>query len=455
MSFDTIIMQLGEFLSISIPCSMAVTALLFVLFKYIFKKEIHFWKLIPGFFFVLNVMFIIYLTFLTRSETYGQIDLHLFRSYHEAWNTFSVRNWQLVIFNIVVFLPLGLLAPILFKKMRKFYQTVGTGFLFSLFIEVTQRITHRGLCELDDLFNNTLGVLLGYCIFSFFYSIVQEHKHKLIRMAVSILPILLTITTFTGIFYRYNHQEYGNLPVNYTYRTNLSKSKIVVADSVKFDKKATSAPIFVPKGCTREEAKIFASKLLDQMGISGSSRYSNYDDSVVCYRGAHNVTVYLEDQSYEYHYIHDDESQWGNMGTRNLMDRLELYGIEIPENAIFGHPSEGCYQWTIERTIDSVGKISGTLSCITTTDGKIYSITNQMVKQSVYKNEEIISETEAYQKLVDGYFQIDHNYKIHTLVIKGISLTYSPDTKGYYQPVYLFNCEINGENRDLVVAALK
>lgn len=455
MSIDTIIIQMREFLSTSIPCAMAITALLFVLHKFILKRKSHIWKIIPSFLLILNLTFIIYLTFLTRSETYGQIDLHLFRSYFEAWNTFSKRNWQLVIFNIVVFLPYGLLLPVVLKKMRKAYRTIGSGFLFSLFIEVTQRITHRGLCELDDLFNNTLGVLLGYCIFSFFYALLQKKKHKLARMVVSILPIALTVTVFCSIFYRYNHQEYGNLPVNYTYRTNLSDAKVVLANGVTFDKETTSAPVFVPNSCTKEEAKLFASKLLDQMGVTGSSRYSNYDDSVVCYRGAHNVTVYLEDQSYEYHYIHDDESKWGDMGTRNLIDRLELYGIKIPDNAVFEHPAKGSYQWTVERSIDSVGKTSGTLSCVTTTDGKIYSITNQMVTQSVYKNEAIISETEAYQKLVNGYFQIDHNYQIDTLVINDISLTYSPDTKGYYQPVYLFKCEINGENRDLVIAALK
>ena len=95
------------------------------------------------------------------------------------------------------------------------------------------------------------------------------------------------------------------------------------------------------------------------------------------------------------------------------------------------------------------------MTCYTTTDGEIYTINNQFISQSVYKNEPVISEKEAYQRLVDGYFQIEHNYKIYDLIINEVTLTYSPDTKGFYQPVYLFKCEINGENRDLVITALE
>jgi hypothetical protein len=143
------------------------------------------------------------------------------------------------------------------------------------------------------------------------------------------------------------------------------------------------------------------------------------------------------------------------MGAQAVKERLALYGIEIPENAIYSHPSQGSYQWTIERSVDSIGNVSGTISCITTTDGEIYSIMNQMVSQSLYKNEEIISEKEAYNRLIDGYFQIDHALKIESIIVRGVDLTYSPDTKGFYQPVYLFHCKVNGENRDLVIAALK
>lgn len=455
MSLNTLLTQLGGFLFISVPCSITASILLFALYKFIFKKNTKTWKFVPCFLFILNLILIIYLTFLSRSENYGEIDLHLFRSYREAWNTFSKRNWQLVIFNIVLFTPLGIFLPVLSEWFRKARRTVGLGFLFSLTIELGQRITQRGLCELDDLLNNTLGVLLGYCMFYFFYALFKKEKRKLPKAVISILPIILTIFVFSTIFHRYNTQTYGNLPIDYTYKTDLSDTQIRLADSVKLNSEDTRAPVFIPKSYTEQEAELFASSLLDRMGISGNTHYSHYDDSIICYRGHHNVTVYLEDRSFEYHYVNDTVANWGDMGAQNVKTRLASYEIEIPDNAVYTHPSEGVYKWTVERSISSVGNVSGTLTCYTTTDGEIYSIDYQFIKQSLYKDEPIINEAEAYQKLVDGYFQIEHNLELETLVINGISLTYSPDTKGFYQPVWLFNCEINGENRDLVVAALK
>lgn len=457
MSFDTIMAQMRVFLSISIPCSAAITALVFVLYRFILKKDCKTWKLVPGFLFILNMIFIIYLTFLTRTETYGTIDLHLFRSYREAWNTFSIRNWQLVIFNIVVFSPLGTLLPTLFQRFRNVLKTTGAGFLFSLLIEVTQRMTHRGLCELDDLFNNTLGVLLGYCLFRFVWTFLQKERGKPARIAASLLPILLCAGAFCGIFYQYDHQPYGNLPVNYTYQVDLSKASVTTIDDLDFDTKEKTVPVFVPNGCSRKEACLFASELFDRMNIEGNSRYSYYEDSIIAYRGNHNITVYLKDCSYEYHYVRTDtDPVWDDIGIRVVKDRLEKYGIHLPSNATLTKPSKGVYQWNVERSLSSIGEISGTLTCITSSDGSIYSIDNQLVVQSVYDKARIISEEAAYEKLMKGYFQISpHNSKIRSLTIHGVSLTYAPDTKGYYQPVYLFNCELNGEKKDLVISALK
>ncbi|WP_288535663.1 VanZ family protein [uncultured Ruminococcus sp.] len=36
--------------------------------------------------------------------------------------------------------------------------------MFSAAIEITQYFTGRGLCEFDDVFNNTLGACIGFII---------------------------------------------------------------------------------------------------------------------------------------------------------------------------------------------------------------------------------------------------------------------------------------------------
>jgi glycopeptide antibiotics resistance protein len=44
-------------------------------------------------------------------------------------------------------------------------QIVMIGCGLSVCIELTQLVTARGLCEFDDVFNNTLGAWLGYVIY--------------------------------------------------------------------------------------------------------------------------------------------------------------------------------------------------------------------------------------------------------------------------------------------------
>jgi len=70
--------------------------------------------------------------------------------------------WQIIL-NIIFFIPFGFLFPIIQPKQSK--ATIAYGFMFSLGIEIMQYITGRGLADIDDLINNTLGAVIGYFIY--------------------------------------------------------------------------------------------------------------------------------------------------------------------------------------------------------------------------------------------------------------------------------------------------
>ncbi|BCN32266.1 VanZ family protein [Anaeromicropila herbilytica] len=70
-----------------------------------------------------------------------------------------------VIENILLFIPLGILAPIVINKMRYFRYTIIFGLFCSMMIEIIQLITERGYFQLDDLIMNTLGAGIGYGIY--------------------------------------------------------------------------------------------------------------------------------------------------------------------------------------------------------------------------------------------------------------------------------------------------
>ena len=65
--------------------------------------------------------------------------------------------------NLVMLMPLGFMLPFIKKVSMK--QVLLISLCFSAFIELTQFITGRGLMEFDDVFNNTVGAVLGYKVY--------------------------------------------------------------------------------------------------------------------------------------------------------------------------------------------------------------------------------------------------------------------------------------------------
>lgn len=109
---------------------------------------------------------IISATLLARKETAdARINLELFWTVKYALEHRSGMHWFYIIGNIALFIPLGVLLPINGKVFRSCLLTVVIGLLLSGSIEAIQYFWKIGLCELDDIFNNTWGTLLGYCIY--------------------------------------------------------------------------------------------------------------------------------------------------------------------------------------------------------------------------------------------------------------------------------------------------
>ena len=63
--------------------------------------------------------------------------------------------------NILLFIPLGFILPLLWKEFRSRRAMCLTGFLLSLGIELAQLLNYR-ISDVDDLIMNTLGAFLGY-----------------------------------------------------------------------------------------------------------------------------------------------------------------------------------------------------------------------------------------------------------------------------------------------------
>lgn len=79
------------------------------------------------------------------------------------WYRYQFGNMAL---NVLLFMPLGYLLPVSITRFDRWWQVLLIGFLFSLLIETVQLITRLGWFDASDLLHNTLGVLIGYWIYS-------------------------------------------------------------------------------------------------------------------------------------------------------------------------------------------------------------------------------------------------------------------------------------------------
>lgn len=115
------------------------------------------------------VLIILGETVLFRRPFVGQhFEPHLFWSY-KVWD---VQNRQ-IIANILLFIPLGLLAGRLWK-----WKGIVAGLGISVAIELLQLIGQRGLFEFDDILHNTLGTFIGVLTYMIVETVVKRKKNK-------------------------------------------------------------------------------------------------------------------------------------------------------------------------------------------------------------------------------------------------------------------------------------
>ena len=79
----------------------------------------------------------------------------------------SVRDivWN-VVGNAAMFVPSGIVLPIVYRKLNRFWKVAAYGALISLCIEILQLPFASRASDVDDIILNTLGVALGYGIYA-------------------------------------------------------------------------------------------------------------------------------------------------------------------------------------------------------------------------------------------------------------------------------------------------
>ena len=122
--------------------------------------------------FIIYIVGVIVFTFIIRENLVvrtcnnREIVFIPLREYVKIFHGQNRSFWfKQIMLNILLFVPLGIMLPMISERFKKLWKVVLIGFLFSCLIEAMQYITGRGLTEIDDVINNTLGAFLGYLIF--------------------------------------------------------------------------------------------------------------------------------------------------------------------------------------------------------------------------------------------------------------------------------------------------
>ena len=88
--------------------------------------------------------------------------------------------------NIVLLMPVGFLAPFVFRNMT-WKKTLVVAVAAGFFIEGMQVVLHLGIFDIDDVILNAIGVLLGYWVFAILANWVRSGKYKTIVITVVVV----------------------------------------------------------------------------------------------------------------------------------------------------------------------------------------------------------------------------------------------------------------------------
>ena len=382
-----------------------------------------------------------------------QCNLQLFLAWREAYQRFTLQIWLNVLLNIALFVPLGFLLPLLAKPFRKWYAALGAGFGVSLLIELTQFFTGRGMCDVDDLFTNTLGAMLGWCAAML---VLALHQKSRTWPRYCALPAAFALA-LSAIFISYAAQPYGNLRDAAFTTADLS----AVRWSVDFalDEDSKTAWVYRSQALGNADADRFAAEFAAAHGVEFPD-IDYYDDTVLYMNHSTGdfLNVTLHDGTWEYSLGKDITPVWDvppqDVSEALLRETLDGLGFPVPADTAFTLlPYGSSYQAVFSADLlpTEGGFLHGTLTCALSAqdDGQstLSRLENRMTTLAPVREEPILSPAQAFAALQAGksFEGAWFAQSVQQIEVRSCTLDYLSDSKGFYQPVYRFELSLAGQ----------
>ena len=438
--------------------------LLFVAGYLIYKKGFHGEKAFPkaqvisAFLLCCWFILVLGLTSLSRGANFtGSFNIDFFSGYISAWNHWSVSELQLILFNMLMFAPLGFLLPLLWKKAENLWVVLAVSFALTAFLEVFQFLTGTGIFELDDLFHNLIGSLFGYFCGMAIFAAIRERAFRLAPVAKALsIPCVIGIA-LGAVFYAYDCQPYGNMSILPAVKQDMSAIQIVT----EWEPSEQNATAAVYKNQYAED-KVYMQSVkagLAELENLTFSQLARREDENVGYTGTDangtdfQIIFFFRTGEWDYTTFAGNAAQLTEENAQELRVRYENWMKKLnllPSNAEFSVQNGDTLRWDVvsgwEPNAETEAFQQGFIMIQFDEGGALSSFTYYVTWNTYVATEDILSESQAYEQVKAGNFEQYVPFQPgDILYINQCELAYLYDTKGFYQPVYEFSGYLNGD----------
>ncbi|SDD85052.1 Glycopeptide antibiotics resistance protein [Paenibacillus sp. UNCCL117] len=410
------------------------------------------------------------LTMFSRGANFeGWINVRLFSGYKSAWYQWSLSEFQLIIFNMLMFVPLGFLMPLLGMKTRRFMPVFFISLAVTIGIELSQMLSRRGIFELDDILHNTLGSLAGYFIMRAIQDSIKQRKLAFKATGLALCIPLIFCLLFTGALAVYHAKEFGNLSIRPAIKQDLRRVEVELA--VKLPDEAEPVSLYVNdkiynpwvgKKMAQVVGESFGLQLEDGNRIEGMNRTWSFTDT----SGSRYVFSYsLLDGGWQ---LYNEAGESVTMSEEEAGKHREFYeswmqsNDILPAEAVFSIQNGNMLRWDMRHSVAAIAQEekdfeNGLIMLTPSPNGRKtpHDFKYFMQENKYVRKVDVISPAQAYEEVLRGNFYMFTNLKKKDLLrIEQYELAYTYDSKGYYQPVYRFIGTVNGEPWETLIPAI-
>lgn len=385
-------------------------------------------------------VFALFMLLVVRGEGFsmdgmGWYSLDLFHEYRSLARSFTSSAFINILMNILVFAPFGFLFTLPFGESKKRWLVIPLGILATLAVEGIQLIARSGIADVDDVFNNTLGVICGYAAARMCLNIRARRAMAsvacaLISLACLAPPFAAWAASSASAYGLSEHEAGGRAPV--TGAIEFSGAALGF-----FEAAPDEYAFYTTPGGTVENARECASGFFDIFGTAVDMEIIYDSFAYIRDEGPRLVVYHYAGPEVEYSDPSAMESGPDEGLTESELRAMASdWGVEIPAGAELEELGDGQYRFTPEPGSGCGGSVELRVRKDGLTDlhYAIYELTPA-------GNAAMLTEEQCAAALKRGAYDGWIENTADRLGIASASVEYTLDSKGTYRPMLRLDTE--------------